>query len=81
MSKRKSGCVWRQHPDAPQPLGEVVCVCGGRVCVRGAQGLVVWLLLVVAASCQGSSGRERRPGERRASGRRGLEPALTPNEW
>lgn len=26
---------------------------------RGAQGLVVCLLLVVAASCQGSSGKER----------------------
>lgn len=53
----------------------------GRACICGAEGLVVCLLPVVAASCQGSSGRERRPGESRASGRRGLEPALAHSKW
>lgn len=69
-----------------------VCVFAEGVRARGAQGLVVCLLLVVAASCQGSSGRrEGRPGEGRASGRGVREGvrvggdwsqrSLTPNEW
>lgn len=48
-------CVgaWPQHPSAKM----CECVCSG--CVCEAQGLLVCLLLVVAASCQGSSWGER----------------------
>lgn len=64
----------------------IVAACCRDVFVEGlyaseAQGLVVQLLLVVAASCQGNSQRDERPGKRIARGRRGLQRLLTLNEW
>lgn len=74
---KKKGVAWRQHPDASQPLTAAMCVF-----VEGVHAFVepkdlssvcCWLW---QPAVRGAQGEREGQVNRRASGRRGLEPAL-----